>query len=915
MPRTVARLALAGFLLLLPLLAADAQERAGDDYRRLYKEPTTTKEYWAAIKFELDVGQYEMAGKWLRMLVAKKPPDKDLLEITDAEGTLPIYRLRNVRNWTSNDRVIGASLKEAEAAAKEAKAAKDKDALRSAEAFVAQVKLNQATTDAVELLITRTQEAIRKRATDAGYIRNLINQLKATPEERSYAIRELVRLGPSAVPHLLDEHARATEPIDRLVVRQALERMGERAVAPMLAGLDGYPPLTKLEILTLLRTRYPAHGKRMVPFLWYPAANRKEDVAVRRQALKMISDFEEIAPTRLPPAKVALTREAEKYYRREMKFDGPVAVWRWDGKTVVSGLPDKATVTASDAEEYYGLRFARQALELDPDYRPAQVVFLSLALDKEGSRPRPPAPKPPAKPVTGLPPALNEQLNRASLELLLDVLDRALREERLNVILPVVRVLELRAEVRAKKPLSRGEPGLVRALYYRDPRVQLAAARALLAIPGANPPHTHKRILDILGRMLSPAAAYHPGRKVLVAIADEAWRNKAAQAVTDLGGRPVVVTTGRDAMRKLRASADIDLVLLESTLPEPGLAHLLAQMRADVDVGKVPILLAAVPETRAAYEASAKHQELRRLQEALETELRDYRARIRDIDAREEAARREITESLDATSGSRSERYVAMEERFRRQRREVETASPGVLPALRRLAQVEAGIKDAERRYDLEAQVREASLARFVARYSAVTVVHASGFSTTAALADNLKGAPAPKEGPAALNQKDREEMAETAVRILHDLAHDRPAGLDVRPLTNHVLDALKTGRLSLEGQRRAIEIAARLPGARPQQELAAVVLAASRPAEVRLAAAAALQQHRQRYGNQLAFATAEALRAEAGKPGTPADLKERLDLLTATLGDARGTGERLRDYTPTPAAPPAPPVIPPPEK
>src|SRR4051794_26799453 len=117
MPRTVARLALAGFIILLPLLATRAQEKKDDDYKRLYKEPTTTKEHWNAIKFELDLGQYDMAGKWLRALVAKKPADKDLLEIADAEGTLPIFRLRNVRNWTNNDRVLGTTLKEAEAAA------------------------------------------------------------------------------------------------------------------------------------------------------------------------------------------------------------------------------------------------------------------------------------------------------------------------------------------------------------------------------------------------------------------------------------------------------------------------------------------------------------------------------------------------------------------------------------------------------------------------------------------------------------------------------------------------------------------------------------------------------------------------------------------------------------------------------
>ena len=44
-------------------------------------------------------------------------------------------------------------------------------------------------------------------------------------------------------------------------------------------------------------------------------------------------------------------------------------------------------MTASQAEEYYGLFFARQALYLDPGYLPAQVIFLSLALDKGFDQP------------------------------------------------------------------------------------------------------------------------------------------------------------------------------------------------------------------------------------------------------------------------------------------------------------------------------------------------------------------------------------------------------------------------------------------------------------------------------------------------------------------------------------------------
>ena len=52
-------------------------------------------------------------------------------------------------------------------------------------------------------------------------------------------------------------------------------------------------------------------------------------------------------------------------------------------------MPNAPTVPASKAEEYYGVRFARQALDIDPAYRPAQIVLTSLLLEKAADRIKP----------------------------------------------------------------------------------------------------------------------------------------------------------------------------------------------------------------------------------------------------------------------------------------------------------------------------------------------------------------------------------------------------------------------------------------------------------------------------------------------------------------------------------------------
>src|SRR5262249_8669670 len=71
---------------------------------------------------------------------------------------------------------------------------------------------------------------------------------------------------------------------------------------------------------------------------------------------------------------------------------------------------------------------------------------------------------------------------------------------------------------------------------------------------------------------------------------------KVADAVAKAGYEPIRVTTGRDALRRLNEASDVEVLLLDANLPEPGLTSLLAQLRADSNAGRVPVLLAAPVE-------------------------------------------------------------------------------------------------------------------------------------------------------------------------------------------------------------------------------------------------------------------------------------------------------------------------------
>src|SRR5262249_36186936 len=155
-------------------------------------------------------------------------------------------------------------------------------------------------------------------------------------------------------------------------------------------------------------------------------------------------------------------REAERYYRHDVHFPdrSGVTIWRWDNGHVVPGWPGARTVPMTAAEEYWGIRFANQALALDPTYRPAQIALLSLALDKGAEKAGLP------QPLSKGAPQVHALLATTSPELIDAVLERALDERRTPVVLNSVRTLGGLADPRSNRPSVKGEAVLVRALHY-----------------------------------------------------------------------------------------------------------------------------------------------------------------------------------------------------------------------------------------------------------------------------------------------------------------------------------------------------------------------------------------------------------------------------------------------------------------
>jgi CheY-like chemotaxis protein len=866
----------------------------GDDYRQYFKKPVTTTDFWKALQFELDVGRYDLAARHLHGLVTLPPVENELLAIQEKEGMSAFLKLRNI-DWSDPKKDVPPKVA--------VQAQKD-----------------------VEDLISLVSASVKKLVNDPDRIKKYTHNLTATVEERDYAIKELIRSGLTAIPYLVDEYLHA-DGDNRSAILYAISRFPTDTYAPLLPVLESDDHNAVIDLLDVIgKKRY----KDAVPHLWYLIGNPRQDPGVRAKAAAVAASLLEIEKGQLPAPKTALTREAERYYKHQVTFTDPgaVTVWRWDGKGVVAGWPpDATTVPTSKAEEYWGLRYAREALDLDAAYQPAQVVFLSLALEKAMERAGY------AQPLARADPQVHDLLSKVNPDLVGAVLDRALTDQHLPVIVASLRALAEAREVKPGAASSPAEPATVKALNYANRRVQMAAAEALLkSVPPAPPsakeqpakapagPEVEEpkkagnglpraRLVEVLRRAVAAEPAVGGAPKVLVAHGTGAVSNLIAKALKDAGFDSVVVATGRDALRRLNEAADIDAVIVDYAVPDPGLSALLAQLRADVNYGLLPVMVLLPLQTQ----ESLLKERLDAQQELDEyTRLLPMRP---DLLKQREDLDRNLTQLGQQLDRARGDRVQELKDRIA----DLEVKSAAVD---KRLALVDPAREDRLRKRLREiAQEslgappdREDALKRVAERYRNVYVVPAALAGDADGLKKILPTLIVESVGPP-LAEEELKEYADRSMLWLARMARGELPGFDVRPAADTALAALNAGKLSPEALSAAIDVAARLPGAKAQSELANVVLSPAKPVELRKKAAQELVRHVQQHGVALSAAQAKGVEEVVASKDTDPELRAAaVPIVGALRPDARSTGERLKDFQP-PITPPAPPPPPPKDK
>jgi hypothetical protein len=505
----------------------------------LVGEPKTPEELFEATMLMAGIVRPDLAAMYLDKLVSLELDEEALLALRDKFGAAPMLRLMNIKELKS----------------------------------------------AAEKLLDQTNAVVARRAADPARALRLLQKLDGKDSEQQAAgLFELRALGERAVPGLLAVLSNPAEEAHHESVLATLVQVGPPAIPLLIGALQSPDAAFRAKIVTVLGY---LRAQQAAPYLWHQALSPREPDAMRataRMALGRIFKVPESGVDRIASQGTIakLTQIAGRHFRHEYAWpvdaQGRVTLWMWnaDQKTVVA-----TPQTPGDASDFTGLLLARQALSLAPDIRKVQVLYLSLALTSEIHRAGFDQPLP-----TG-PGTAHDLALSVGPSVVLDVLTESLTASRPETAVAALKVIE-QIGTRAELAGSDGKRSpVILALDYPDPRVQFAAASAILQFDPQADFRGATRVVEVLQRAAAASPRPH-------AVVGEVSATRAAQIggfLRDLGYEPLIHMSGREAFRAAAGRADVELVVLHPNLIRWALSETLANLRADSRTAGIPIVV------------------------------------------------------------------------------------------------------------------------------------------------------------------------------------------------------------------------------------------------------------------------------------------------------------------------------------
>lgn len=434
-------------------------------------------------------------------------------------------------------------------------------------------------------------EASALRRRDPKQLARAIEDLRSdSSQTRLAATERLGRAGLDALPALVDL-LQSTDPEGtraRNIARGLVRILGADARRVLVAWLgspdiDRWPGvITALdaleddEVMDFFLAPAVAEG---VP----PLARARALTALARQAQRCGQDSEAWQPPTRAAAIALITQRLDRVLAPP-PYSSHGGARHSIARHDVARYHEADDIAARDREAAHLARDLA-ALGVNEPY----AVRLVLLSQLEATRARP-------KPATGdeLLAAL-EGPDGIDVEAIADVLELAVARGMFPAAAAAAEALSLAARRNAKPPAETlalppaVRAALVRALDVPDFALQFAAARSL-ALSGSDPPYRgSSRVVEVLGH----AATSTGIDRVVVAHHEAVIAAELATRFSQFGYRPVVASTGREAVALARESRDVVLVILGARINHPS-AYETAQFIHQQPFGDIPPILVVI---------------------------------------------------------------------------------------------------------------------------------------------------------------------------------------------------------------------------------------------------------------------------------------------------------------------------------
>ncbi len=513
----------------------------------LLTEPTTPEEIFSSVILLVELGRFDLAGKYLAQFEEGAPTDELLLKLRDQYGTGAFLRLSRIPELQPAGKVV----------------------------------------------MNRINKAAQGQVEDPAFVEGMIARLTGTATEREVAVRELRNAGPRAVPQMLRVLGASQSPDQREAIGIALIRMGRQVVPPLIGALESPNEVIRMAAIDGLQN---LDAKEAVPFLWMLAFAESVPAGTQLQARRAIATLKTGDASRIETVQSVMAVEdlrsraldlftRETVLAAENEVDNTRTTWSWDP---ASDMLIATTVGTAPASLVAAQRMAREALTFAPQRAELQRLMLcttiALEVQKNGWD----------KPLSMQPGSVLHGALTAGLPLLNDSLRDALAWGRTDAAWGLLMALKQAPSRDLVRTRDGFKSPVITALNYPDARIQFEAAMVVLRADPVSEFYGSRRVVDILRRALTD-----PGQaRAIVIDADRERGTIVSGYLSEQGYDGLAFATGKQGFAQASELAGIDLIIVHINAIDWSVTQTLANFRADARTASIPIILYGPEDAR-----------------------------------------------------------------------------------------------------------------------------------------------------------------------------------------------------------------------------------------------------------------------------------------------------------------------------